>query len=135
MSGASWGAGVRRQPSQSVLRLRASELDRSAERWRMQLVARKPVSKISLCGFATVELPIELKLVDCPIFVGPNGSWAALPSKPVLDCEGRQARASGKPQFAPVVEWRNQSLGDRFSAAVIALVEGAHPDVLSERAP
>jgi hypothetical protein len=101
----------------------------------MRLVSWKTSVKGTLRGFATAELPIELKLVDCPIFVGPNGPWAALPCKPVLDCEGRQARPSGKPQFAPVVEWRNQSLGDRFSAAVIALVEGAHPDVLSGRAP
>ena len=106
-----------------------------AEWPRMRLVSWKTSVKGTLRGFATAELPIELKLVDCPIFVGPNGPWAALPSKPVLHCEGRQARPSGKPQSAPVVEWRNQSLGDRFSAAVIALVEGAHPDVLSERAP
>lgn len=97
----------------------------AAQRPRMRLLSWKPISKGSLRGFATVELPIELKLVDCPIFVGPNGPWSALPSKPVLDCEGRQARPSGKPQFAPVVEWRNRGLAERFSAAVIALVEGA----------
>jgi len=111
------------------------EVRERAEWPRMRLVSWKALVKGTLRGFAKVELPIELKLVDRPIFVGPNGPWAALPSRPVLDCEGRQARPSGKPQFAPVVEWRNQSLGDRFSAAVIALVEGAHPDVLSERAP
>ena len=106
-----------------------------AEWPRMRLVSWKTSVKGTLRGFATVELPIELKLVDCPIFVGPNGPWAALPSKPVLDCEGRQARPSGKPQFAPVVEWRNRGLADRFSATVIALVEGAHPDMLSGRTP
>ena len=106
-----------------------------AEWPRMRLVSWKTSVKGTLRGFATVELPIELKLVDCPIFVGPNGPWAALPSKPVLDCEGRQARPVGKPQFAPVVEWQNRGLADRFSAAVIALVEGAHPDVFSGRPP
>ena len=79
-----------------------------AEWPRMRLVSWKALVKGTLRGFATVELPIELNLVDCPIFVGPNGPWAALPSKPVLDCEGRQARPSGKPQFAPVDEWRNR---------------------------
>lgn len=96
-----------------------------AERPRMRLVRWKPLVKGTLRGFANVELPIGLRLIDCPIFVGPNGPGAALPSKPVLDCEGRQARPSGKPQFAPVVEWRNRGLAERFSAAVIALVEGA----------
>ena len=98
-------------------------------------VGWKPLVKGTLRGFANVELPIGLRLIDCPIFVGPNGPGAAPPSKPVLDCEGRQARPSGKPQFAPVVEGRNRGLADRFSATVLALVEGTHPAVLSERAP
>ena len=74
-------------------------------------------------------------MFDCPVSIGPKGPWASLTCKFVLDREGRQARPSGKPQFAPVVEWRNRGLADRFSAAVIALVEGAHPDMLSGRAP
>ena len=116
----------------------------SVERPRMNVVGWEPLVKGTFHGFASVELPIglnglntlsALKVFDCPVSVGPKGPWASLASKFVLDREGRQARPSGKPQFAPVVEWRNQSLGYRFSAAVIALVEGAHPDVLSERAP
>jgi hypothetical protein len=107
----------------------------SAQRPRMHLVGWKPLVKDTLRGLATVELPIGLKLDDCPVFVGPKGPWASLPSKPVLDREERQARPGCKPQFSPVVEWRNRGLADRFSAAVIALVEGAHPDMLSGRAP
>ena len=80
-------------------------------------------------------LPTGLKLIDCPVFVGSSGRWASLPSKPALDRAGRRAKPGGKPQFAPVVEWRNRGLADRLSAAVIALVEGAHPVVLSGRAP
>jgi hypothetical protein len=30
--------------------------------------------------------------------------------------------------FAPVLEWRSRELGDRFSAAVVALVRAANPD-------
>ena len=37
---------------------------RAAERPRMRLVSWKPMAKGSLCGFATVELPIGLKLID-----------------------------------------------------------------------
>ena len=112
------------------------ELRERAERPRMRVVGWKPLVKRTFRGFLLqVELPFELKLVDRPVFVEPNGPWAGLASKPVLDCEGRQARPSREPQFAPVVEWQNRGLAYRFSAAVIALVEGAHPDVLSERAP
>ena len=85
--------------------------------------SRVPCAEFVAQHVGTAE--IGLRLIDCPIFVGPNGPGAALPSKPVLDCEGRPARPSGKPQFAPVVEWRNRGLAERFSAAVIALVEGA----------
>ena len=107
---------------------------RQPARPRMRLVSWKAVLKGSLRGFATVELPIGLKLIDCPVLVGPNGPWARLPYKPVLDREGKHAKPDGKPQFAAVLEWRNRGLADRFSAAVVALVHAAHPDDL-EGAP
>jgi hypothetical protein len=107
---------------------------RSAERPRMRLISWKSVAKGSLRGFATVELPIGLKLIDCPVLTGLNGPWANLPSKPVLDREGRHAKRDGKPQFATVLDWRSRELSDRFSAAVIALVRAAHPDALGRDA-
>jgi hypothetical protein len=115
----------------------AAELRRGeAATWGRQPGAeatqRRPVSKGSLRGFATVELPIGLKLIDCPVLVSAaGGSWASLPSKPVLDREGKHVRpGGGKRQFATVVEWRSRELSDRFSAAVVALVKAAYPDAL-----
>jgi hypothetical protein len=102
----------------------------SSDRPRMRLISWKPLIKGSLRGFVSVELPIGLKLIDCPVLIGPNGPWASLPSKPVLDREGRHARPDGKPQFAPVLEWRSRELGDRFSAAVVALVRAADPKAI-----
>ena len=92
--------------TQTALRLAETAAWGARPRPRIRLVFWKPIFKggSNLRGFVTIELPFGLKLIDCSIFVGPNGPWAALPSKPVLGCEGRQARASGKPQFAPVVE-------------------------------
>jgi hypothetical protein len=49
---AAWGATLDANPA------------RAAERPRMRLVSWKPMAKASLCGFATVELPIGLKLID-----------------------------------------------------------------------
>jgi hypothetical protein len=60
------------------------------ERPRMRLVTWKPLIKDSLHGFATVELPIGLNLIDCAVFVGTNGAWARPTAKPQLDKDGRQ---------------------------------------------
>jgi hypothetical protein len=98
----------------------------------MRLMSWKPVTKGALRGFATVELPIGLTLIDCPVLVGPNGAWAALPTKPVLDRDGKHAKPGGKGQYAPVVEWRDRELADRFSEAVVTVVREVHPDALGE---
>jgi hypothetical protein len=105
----------------------------AAQRPRMRLISWKPIAKGSLRGFATVELPIGLKLIDCAIFVGTKGAWASLPAKPQLDKDNRQRiGADGKPSYSPVVEWRSRDLADRFSAAVVALVRATHPDALAK---
>ena len=97
----------------------------------MRLVSWKRIGKRSLRGFATVELPIGPQLIDCAVFVGKNGAWASLPAKPHLDKDSRQRiGADGKPSYSPAVEWRRRDLADRFSAAVDALVQAAHPDAL-----
>jgi hypothetical protein len=93
----------------------------------------KPITKGALRGFTTVELSIGLELIDCPVLTGPNGPWAALPSGPQIDKDGRQKTdLNGKRAFEPALEWRDRTLGDRFSAAVVALVRAAHPNVLDK---
>jgi hypothetical protein len=62
----------------------------TAQRPKMRLVSWKPIANGTLRGFATVELPIGLKLIDCAVFVGTNGAWARPPAKPQLDKDGRQ---------------------------------------------
>jgi hypothetical protein len=95
------------------------------------LVACRPVVKGGLRGFATVELPIGLKLVDCPVCVGKNGPWASLPAKPQIDRDGRpKTDAAGKPTYAAILEWRDRALAARFSEVVVAAVRTAHPEAL-----
>lgn len=96
----------------------------------MRLVSWKAVVKGSLRGFATVELPIGLKILDCPVLVSSGKAWATLPSKPVLDAEGRHAKPDGKAQYVPVLEWRSRELSDRFSAAVVGPIRAQHPEDL-----
>jgi DNA-binding cell septation regulator SpoVG len=96
----------------------------------MRLVSFKPLVKGALRGFANVELPNGLRIDDCPICVGGNGAWAALPSKPVLDREGKQVETDGKRQYAALLHWPDRETQDRWSDAVVALVRQAHSEAL-----
>jgi hypothetical protein len=107
-----------------------------ARRPKMRLLDFRPLAKGALRGFATVELPIGLKLIDCPVLVGRNGPFVRLPSKPQVDKEGRQKTdASGKPAYTPTLEWNSRELGDRFSQAVVMAIRQRRPSALDEADP
>jgi hypothetical protein len=100
----------------------------------MRLLSFKPLVKNSLRGFGEFELSNGLRLIDCPVLVTNGKAWVALPSKPVLDRDGRQKTdANGKAVYVPVVQWRDRNLADRFSEAAIELIRAAHPDALDDR--
>jgi hypothetical protein len=134
-AGAADRTDTRRNETALDTRLRRQhqiERMRAVERSRMRPVSWKPITKGSLCGCATVELPIGLKLIDCAVFIGTNGAWAAALAKPQLDKEGRQRiGVDWKPSYSAVVEWRSRDLNDRCSAAVVAMVRAAHPEAFS----
>jgi hypothetical protein len=98
----------------------------------MRLVGWKSLVKGSLRGYATVELPIGLKIHDVPVLIGPNGPWASLPSKPQIDKDGRhKTDANSRAAYSPVLEWRDRTLADP-SAAVVALVHAEYAGDLDE---
>jgi hypothetical protein len=74
-----------------------------------------------------------LKLIDVGLFTKDGRSWAALPTKPVLDSQHRHHTVNGKRQYQPAVEWRDRDLNSRWSDAVVALVRDRHPGALDER--
>jgi hypothetical protein len=114
----------------------ASVLAPAPGRLRMRLVAWKPMVKNALRGFATIELPIGLKISDVPVLVSGGKAWARLPGKPQIDREGKQKRdARGRAEYVPILTWRNKKLGDAFSERVVALVLTEHPHALLEDAP
>ena len=127
-----------RHPSQAALRRAEAATwgglptpGHQAEQKRMRLIAWKPLVKNSLRGFATVELPIGLKISDVPVLISNGKACASLPSKPQIDKDGQHKRDfNGKPVYAAILEWRDRDLGDRFSAAVVALIHAEHPDDL-----
>jgi hypothetical protein len=92
----------------------------------MRLVEFNPVVKGALRGFATVALANGLTICDCPVLVGANDrAWAALPSKPMVDGKTGQhlTDGDGKKRYEPILRWRDRALADRFSAAVVDLVQ------------
>jgi Protein of unknown function (DUF3987)/DnaB-like helicase N terminal domain len=90
------------------------------ERPRPRLITWRPLIKSTLRGFATVRLPSGLKIFDCAVFVGRNGPWTALPATPQVDIDGRvKLDASGRPLYAPVLEWVSRDQQQRFSEIVI----------------
>jgi len=97
---------------------------------RMRLVSFKPLTKGALRGFASVELPIGLVINDCPICASSGKTWAALPSKPVLDRDGKHVEAGGKRQYSAILLWENRDRSDRWSQAVVDLVRAEYPEAL-----
>ena len=74
-----------------------------------------------------------MKIHDVPVLVSKGKARAALPSKPQIAKEGRhKTDVNGKAAYMPVLEWKNRELTDRFSAAVVELVQREHPAALDD---
>jgi hypothetical protein len=79
-----------------------------------------------------VEFPTNLQISNIPIFAGQNDPFAALPSRPVLDQEGRQKHdINANPHYLPFLQWRDRSLSDWFSDSTVALVLKANAEFAS----
>lgn len=100
----------------------------------IEIVEWKPVSKGSLRGFATVRLRNGLSIADVTVHTSHGKAWASFPSKPMLDRDGVQKKdqTTGKPKWVPILSWPDRDTSDRFSAAVIAALEAAHPGAVAE---
>jgi hypothetical protein len=102
------------------------------DRRGMRLEAFRPMVKGPLRGFATVRLPIGLVIADIPVCTSHGKLWATLPSKPILDRDGRHIEENGKRKYAPLLQWADRATADKWSAAVVALVRERHPDVFGD---
>ena len=96
----------------------------------------RQVRKNTLRGFCVVELPSGLVIRDVSIHEKGKKRWASLPSRPMLDTEGRQVRNhAGHAQYAVLLGWRDRDLADAFSARLIELIRREHPSDLDEASP
>lgn len=86
--------------------------------------------KNTLRGFATLELPSGLIVHDVTVHKKNGTAWASFPSVPQLE-NGQHRVLDGKNQYKRILEWRDRDLGDRFSQAVVSLVEEKFPDALA----
>ena len=88
--------------------------------------------KGSLLGFAKVELPSGMVLIDVTILSGERGAWASPPSKPMIDRDGVAMKdANGKVKYSPLVEFASKEVRERFSSAVVEALRAAHPEAFA----
>lgn len=125
-------AALQGEAMRVVTEVRQMEEKAPAPVARLRLISWKSVRSGSLLGFASVELPIGLRIYDCPVMNGKNGLWASLPSKPQLDRDGKKRiSADGRTLYDDVLGWSERRLAEAFSERVVALVRDAHPGDLA----
>jgi len=83
-------------------------------------------------GFADVELSNGLRIRKVPVLWSHGKYRASLPSKPVLDRDGKHVETKGKKQYLAILEWRSPEIADAFSARVVELVRRAGRNALEE---
>lgn len=95
---------------------------------QLRLVNWRALRRGKLFGFADVELPIGLRINECPVLDGPEGVWASLPTRPELDRDGAvRLGANGERVYQILFEWRTRRLREAFSERVVSLVRQAYP--------
>jgi hypothetical protein len=88
----------------------------------------QPMIKGVLRGSCRIQLPSGLVIQDVAVIVGRKRAWAKLPAKAWIGQDNRhKTDINGKPAYLPVLEWRDRALADRFSEAVVTLIQRARP--------
>ena len=99
----------------------------------VKIIEVKQQRKGALLGFVKIQLGSSLRINDCPVLQSGDHCWVALPGKPRLGRDGRQAVGSnGKPEWLPVLEWSNRAASDRFSASVVDAIAAFDPEFFAE---
>ena len=94
----------------------------------MRLVSFRAIGKAPLVGFATVELPIGLKISDCLVLTKDGKTWASFPSKAQIGTDGKQVEVNGKKQYNNILLWSDKTVASKWSDKVVELVRAAHPE-------
>ncbi len=92
---------------------------------RMQLLEWTPIGKGALIGKAKIMLPNGLEIDNVRLFRRADGaSWAQMPSEMMRDGDGLPIKDNnGRTRYRTLIRWRSKDLQERFSAALIELIE------------
>ena len=86
----------------------------------------RKIEKNTLRGFVDIALPsLGLLIRDCTWHTKGDKEWMSWPGKPVIDRDTGKHRvdtATGKPQYANVVEFISREAADKFQAAALAAI-------------
>lgn len=82
------------------------------------------VPRNTLLGFAKILVPEWHMTFDGVALHEKEGRrWAQLPSRPVLDAKRELVKDDGKIRYAPLIEFDDREISNRFSNAVCKAVE------------
>ena len=98
---------------------------------RIRLLKWTPKRQTMLRGFADLQLSNGLQIYGCPVLFSHGRAWVAFPARPQTGSDGRVIKIDNKTQYTRLVEWTNRAIADRFSAAVVSLVQAHDPDAFA----
>jgi hypothetical protein len=130
---ATWG----RLPQSPDLLSPLKEPSDMAETTQRQITLEswRPFVKNTLRGFATVRLPFggaTLMIKELTVHRKGDRVWVSFPAKPRLSSDGTpQKDTDGKIMYDNLLQWTDKEHGDRFSVAVVELIEKFHPGAVS----
>jgi DNA-binding cell septation regulator SpoVG len=88
----------------------------------------------TMLAFFSAELPSGMVLHGLRLMAGPRGRrWIAMPDIKRRDQDDRPVTGEGgKPVYDPVIEFRDRSARDKFSALLLDALRAEHPEAFDE---
>lgn len=97
----------------------------------LHFIEWRPLRRDTLHGFAKVRLPSGLEVADIGIHARGGQTWAAPPSRPMLDQDGKALRdETGKVRYVPMIGFYNHGTRASWSRQIIKALRAQYPDAL-----